>query len=481
MRPLLQAARDQLADIVRRQPAIGTPDLAARLGVSLPTVRRMLNEAAARGEVLSLGRARRTRHVWRRALRGQVADWPVYRVDAEGRAEPFAQLTPIEPQGTVMPMAGVGWPLPDESRDGVWPGLPYPLQDMRPQGYMGRQFARAVSDSLQLPPDPRAWGDDEVLIALARAGSDMVGDLVLGDEALRRWQAARLDAAQAPSAQELPEHALADSYPALADQAVAGGGAGSSAAGQFPKFAALRAVPAPEQPGPGGVARTPHVLVKFSGAGGTQAEQRWADLLLAEHLALQVCATQLADHGVTTAYSRVRDAAGRRFLEVERFDRHGLWGRSPLVSLESVNAAFLGLPHRPWPELMAALARARLLAEGAEAAAAVLWWFGRLIGNSDMHLGNLSLRPRGGLFSLAPAYDMLPMRHAPLAGGELPPLGLLEPALPLPTERTAWWPAAEAAGVFWRRVAEDARASDALRTQAQANAGRLAQAQAVLG
>jgi serine/threonine protein kinase HipA of HipAB toxin-antitoxin module len=336
-----------------------------------------------------------------------------------------------------------------------------------------------VHEALQLPPDPRAWSDDDVLLALSRTGADTVGDLIVGDEALRRWQAGRLDAPAPLAGADLPA-----AYRALAEQAVAGGGAGSSAAGEFPKFAALRARPDADvgKADAGDAdARTPHVLVKFSGAGTTPAERRWADLLLAEHLALQACAAHLAGQGVQAARTRWLQAGGRAFLEVERFDRHGRWGRSPLVSLEAVNAAFLGLPHRPWPDLAQALARGGWLAEGTLAAVQALWWFGRLIGNTDMHLGNLSFRPGGGRLALAPAYDMLPMRYAPLGGGELPPLTLIEPALPLPAERAAWRPAAAAAQAFWQALAADGRASDALRAQAQANAARLAQAVDVVG
>ncbi len=43
-----------------------------------------------------------------------------------------------------MPLPAGTWPVPDEARDGWWEGLPYPFYDMRPQGYMGRQFALAA-------------------------------------------------------------------------------------------------------------------------------------------------------------------------------------------------------------------------------------------------------------------------------------------------------------------------------------------------
>ena len=83
------------------------------------------------------------------------------------------------------------------------------------------------------------------------------------------------------------------------------------------------------------LAGTPRVQVTFSG-GGSAAEQRWADLLVCEHLALQALAML---PGLAAAPSAiVVQHAGRTLLEVERFDRHGLWGRSPLVSLGDCRA-----------------------------------------------------------------------------------------------------------------------------------------------
>ena len=161
------AAPEDLATALARQPAAPAQDLAARLGVSLPTVHRLLRGAGA--QVVTLGRARRTRHAWRRALRGWLGDWPVYRIDEQGAPHAWSTLALVAPQGCAMPLEGTGWPVPPDepgsapsAGDGWWPGLPYPLQDLRPQGYMGRQFARAVHEALQLPPDPRAWSDDDV-------------------------------------------------------------------------------------------------------------------------------------------------------------------------------------------------------------------------------------------------------------------------------------------------------------------------------
>ncbi len=43
--------------------------------------------------------------------------------------------------------------------------------------------------------------------------------------------------------------------------------------------------------------------------------------------------------------------------------------------------------------------------------------FGTLIGNTDMHLGNISLIPGKTNFGLAPIYDMTPMYYQSKAGG----------------------------------------------------------------
>jgi hypothetical protein len=265
----------------------------------------------------------------------------------------------------------------------------------------------------------------------------------------------------------LPASQLGAAYSQLAEQAVSAGVPGSSAAGEFPKFTALRDDLA---------AATPHVLVKFSGADDSATVRRWADLLVCEHLALLAAA---ALPGVTAARSRIIGHAGRTFLEVERFDRHGLFGRSRLVSLGTLDAAFLGDGSSDWTRLSTRLAAAGLLDEAGLLAVQHLWWFGRLIANSDMHTGNLSFRPQQGRLGLgsglelAPAYDMVPMLYAPLPGGELPRRDF-EPPLPLPAQRAVWTTACTAAGRFWREAAQDTRISAGFRAVSELNSQRLA-------
>jgi hypothetical protein len=110
-----------------------------------------------------------------------------------------------------------------------------------------------------------------------------------------------------------------------------------------------------------------------------------------------------------------------------------------------------------------------LIAADSQAAIQRLWHFGQLIANTDMHDGNLSLRPGLQQLVLAPVYDMLPMMYAPLRGVELPPRSFAPP-LPLPSERDAWRVAATAAVHFWSRASDDARISKAFRQVCAQNA-----------
>jgi hypothetical protein len=458
MRPRNQTARDQLATALSRRAAAGAADLTKLLGVSAPTLNRLLRELE--GAVITTGKARRTRYALRRPLRGDLNELPLYAVDAQGRAEAVAHLALVCPQGSCMNLAGTGWPVPEASRDGWWGGLPYPLFDMRPQGYLGRQLARAEHRQFGVSADPEAWSDDDVVHVLSRIGSDMSGNLILGNPAYERWQAHKL----APP-EPVKARAVGRAYARLAEQAIAAGVPGSSAAGEFPKFPALRELAGSD---------TPHVLVKFSGADGSPAVQRWSDLLVCEHLALE-CAAALP--GVASARSRVVVSEGRTFLEVERFDRHGRFGRSPLASLTTLDAALIGDGGTDWTRLASRFRMAGLL--GADDADRIqhLWWFGRLIANTDMHSGNLSFRPHAtpgkpAQLAPAPAYDMLPMLYAPLPGGEVP-TRIFEPSLPLPPQRAAWAAACSVAIEFWTRASQDRRISEGFRGVCSGNAQQL--------
>jgi len=465
MRPQNQVARDRLEAELRKSPRSSAAGLAERLSISVPTLLRILREQEDR--VLRAGAASRTRYALRRPLRGSSRPIPLFRVDSHGRGHEAGVLDLVEPEGSLLDLAGLGWPVDAEHRDGWWAGLPYPLHDMRPQGFLGRSFARRHAADLEVSPDPEKWHDDQIVLALSRYGADCAGNLILGEAAYTRWMDT-LAKAEAPH----PERGLEARYLEWAQQVASQGVAESSAAGEFPKFTASR-----ERPG----AATPHVIVKFSGGDDSlnysATVRRWSDLLICEHLALASLARATA---LPVAASRILQAGGRTFLEVERFDRHGLHGRSELISLASLDAARLGSIQNDWPRVAARLANElKLAALGMEQAIRLIWWYGKLIANSDMHPGNLSfifaaapgMAPK---LNPAPVYDMLPMHYAPLAGGEVPPREF-NPALPLPSERADWHTACAAALDFWHSAAIDPRISAPFRAQALANHNRLAE------
>ena len=449
---------DRLVSILRRLGRQQAGELASLLKVSRPTLMRMVR--AAGDAVVSGGRARRTAYAARRSLAGSGAPLPLYRIDETGRLRQAGTLHLTVPDGCrAEGLDDWAWPLDPDMQDGWFDGLPYFLQDMRPSGFLGRNFARHHAALLQVDEDPTRWTDDDVLRALALLGSDTPGDFILGEPAARRW----LQVSQPLSGHGIGDDTVEAEYLRLADQAMAHGWAGSSAAGEFPKFTALR------QRGK----QLQHVLVKFSGSDRSPGTARWSDLLVCEHLAAEVLARQL---DLPASNSRILQAGGRTFLEVDRFDRHGLLGRSGVVSWLAVNTAFFGRAGTGWSEAARLLAALGFIEWPEAERLARLWHFGQLIANTDMHDANLSFEATpidgGAGLKMAPAYDMLPMLYAPVRGVELTERRYA-PRLPLPADESAWNEAAPGALAFWQAAADDARISKAFRRICAANAKAL--------
>lgn len=454
---------EDLLRVLRANPRAGSAVLCRLLGgINRSTLARALQGLG--DKVVSCGGSRRIRHALRRALRGSEIGLPLYRIDAAGEGHELGHLDLTYPAGSALRLsARFPWPLDADMADGWFEGLPYPLADMRPQGFIGRNFARHHALDLGVADNPDHWSEDDILHVLSLWGHDQPGDLILGEAAYRRF----LDSRRQGTADFLGDEGIADAYPALAAAALAHGVAASSAAGEFPKFTVGRRWD--DQPG--------HAIVKFSGADGSAAVRRWSDLLVCEHLALEALRELL---GVAAAQSTIHRFAGRSFLEVRRFDRHGACGRSPVCTLGSIDAALLGQGPTAWPRAALALQQAGWLGAADVEKVALLWWFGKLIANSDMHEGNLAFFPdrdavRGAGLVLAPAYDMLPMHYAPLRGGELPERAFV-PDLPLPAEAAQWRTAADAAARYWHRCAGDARIGADFRRICAGNADLLAKA-----
>ncbi len=429
-----------LIAVLRENPRVGSALLCAKLGgIDKSTLVRGLK--ALGDSVVSCGGSRRKRYALRRPVRGNETPLPLYRIDEHGRGQQIGLLQSTYPHGTALSFQGdFAWPLPEDMRDGWFEGLPYPLYDMRPQGFLGRNFAKRYALDLNVSENPQEWSDDDVLHVCSIMGHDLPGNLILGDVAYRRF----LEHTSRALSRFLSEEQIATAYPQLAVSALAQGEVGSTAAGEFPKFTCSRLL----------AGEKVDVIVKFSGADESAAVRRWSDLLVCEHLALEVMQNVLQ---VAAAQSRIYRFAGRTFLEVIRFDRHGEFGRSALCTLGSLNAALLGMAAAPWNKVAARLHSDGYLPQHAIATIDLIRSFGKLIANTDMHEGNLAFRP--GL-SVAPVYDMLPMFYAPMRGGEVPGKAFL-PELPLPSERPIWISAAAAAVHYWERCASDVRISPA--------------------
>jgi len=399
--------------------------------ISQPTLSRTLNQI--RDEIIKIGNGRSIQYAMRDTFDGARPEH-IYRVETNGEVTPIGTLTPICPEGFVMGS--------DEHGKELFDGLPWWLYDMRPQGYLGRAYASAYAEELNLPADPKFWSEKDVIKALALHGHDATGNLLIGERACEDFM---------NMARPVPVNRQQD-YPAMARAASDGEIPGSSAGGEQPKFCTYT--------------DHGHVIVKFTIAAGNQISERWADLLLAEHIAL----------GVLGVPTYVFDFGDQRFLEVPRFDRVGERGRVGMISLEALNLEFVGAPPGYWPPLVR-----RLVMDGHVNAEAcdeteVRWAFGRLIGNTDMHNGNLSFVTSGGRpYSLSPAYDVLPMCFSPKTSGEVPD-NLAPIAISGHASAENWRKALEHAREFLERIRGHEGFSDRFRPCIEAIAFNIAHA-----
>ena len=217
--------------MLRTHPRAGSADLCVRLGgIDRATLARALKTLG--NSVISCGESRRTRYALRRALRGSPAPIPLYRIDEHGQGHGIGHLSFVYPEGSSLSFQqSFAWPLDKDMADGWFDGMPYPLLDMRPQGFLGRNFARAHALDLGVADNPDDWPDDDVAHVLSTMGYDQPGDLILGETAYRRF----LEYRRNGSERFLSESQVEAGYPRFAEIALAHGVTGSSAGGEFPK------------------------------------------------------------------------------------------------------------------------------------------------------------------------------------------------------------------------------------------------------
>jgi len=412
MEPGRDSLEIQILQALTERGVASSAELQKLTHKSQATVSRALGRIGDR--LITLGQGRAARYGVPHLIRGLPAQQPLWWTDQNGIMSRW---------GTLSFLAGARMHIAADGIDLVATGrLPWFLSPLRMQGFLGREWARRLG----LEGDPERWSLEQVLFAASQV-EDPTGAISMGE----------------PRGEMVPEapidpHERAVHYDMLAANVAGTLPAGSSAGGEQAKF--LTALGSGER-----------VLVKFTPPRGTPFGERWHDLLHAEALALQV----MSEHGQAVAAARILHSDTRTYLESTRFDRFGphSLGRRHVVTLDAAHEAFVHGPLHHWAATCDALATQRRLSADDASAVRMRLMFGRLIGNTDMHFGNLALwadEPAKGRFALAPLYDMLPMRWRPDAFAGLHDYSGFEPPMLMPGEEAK---AARVAAIdFWRRL-----------------------------
>ena len=364
-------------------------DLAQLVGLSQPQISNYLRSES--DSFLKTGNARATKYFLRKPLIGAEHSWPVYRITIDGHAEYFADLHSVQPNGFVSYFKKEKkWEFTDS--------LPWWLADLRPQGFLGRSLARQLSTQQSgFPDDPRYWSDSDILKALTNYPKDNIGNLLIGKAAYDHWVNNQND-----------KITHIDDLHLYADKAMTGLLGGSSAGGEQPKF----------------VCCIEHInnpcIVKFSSplSQNNANAVRWADLLIAEHVALNTLKMHKLPAAETKIVQGRHDDTERLYLISRRFDCVGEHGRHGVISLKMIDAEFIGGREQRWPMICQQLTKQGMVRPSDLEKIQILYCYGKLIGNTDMHSGNLSFfHDTYKKFELCPTYDMLPMYYSPSSTG----------------------------------------------------------------
>jgi hypothetical protein len=411
-----------------------------QLDISQPAFSRLA--ASMKSDLLVFGRARATRYALRREISDIGSSFPIYEISDNGSCQEVAILHAISPEGFFVKSHTKD--IPEEGFD----DLPYFLDGLRPTGFLGRLIPRQHPE-LQLPSDIRNWSAEHCLRYLCRMGWNLSGNLLVGEDAKRVWEQ---NVKQPPDLVDSSRRSQV--YPLRARDVLNKGTPGSSAAGEHPKFLATRS------------SDLKPIIAKFVLNTLTDSGRRSADLLAGEHIAHEV----LASYGQASTKSElVRGTGGELFLEMERFDRIGTSGRLGLITLEAFDSQFVGRL-RSWSDSAQELANLKKISKAMARNIRWLELFGRFIGNTDMHLGNVSFISKGAnVVKLAPVYDMLPMLYAPREF--LPARDESEwvPPTEEPQYDDIWSSVLNSAIEYWQKVSAHPHVSDDFQSVAQGN------------
>lgn len=424
-----------IEEYLTRGPAT-SKEIQAATGLSQTAVSRQLRQMSVR--IIKFKEGRSPQYAITKNAFGGDDKLPLYMVDAHGNNTAVAYIRPLAHGGFfVEPLTGMPSVLLGEQKNGLYSSLPYFLFDLAPQGFLGRQIAEEMaSQSEAFPSDPRNWTEEHIGRYLVSNGDDLPGNFKFGEQAHLRVR-------------RKPIAVTTEDYPQLAENVMNGIIPGSSAGGEQPKFTAFCGD------------RSAHVIVKFSPKGDEPIARRWRDILITEFHATEAIHAQ----NFPAAETRLIERSDRLFLESQRFDRSGEYGRMSMISLQYIDAEFSGEGHC-WHRIMKKLEKIGLVSWQHYFDAMVLWAFGLLINNTDMHLGNLSMSIDGGVFRILPVYDMCSMGFSPKVG-DLRPYSFVPPNInaldELDLTKVALSGVKIMARDFWNRVAGDDRISSELK------------------
>lgn len=395
--------------------------------ISQPTLSRILS--SIKSELVVIGKARETKYAIQRKIIDTTTPIAIYEILEDASSRQLGILYAIKPNGFYFETKT------HDATSGIYNDLPYFLNDLRPTGFLGR-FIPMQNEDLHLPKDISLWTAEHCLKYLSQRGWNTIGNFILGDLSFQLY----LEKSNSLK-NGIETKNRKNQYLLYADDVLAAGDPGSSAGGEQPKFTTIL------------LPENQHVLVKFSPPIDTEIGKRIADILICEHIALQILKKNACD----AADSEILIYDTRVFLEVKRFDRIGKFGRRGLISLGSLDAEFSGTMNT-WSKTAADLVNHKMIDAPLLEKIRFREIFGELIANNDMHLYNLSFFTQGNIITdLAPVYDMGPMLFMP-RNNQIVKREFI-PSLPLPENAKTWIAGLAAAEEFWHAVLEDKRIS----------------------
>jgi hypothetical protein len=399
------------------------------LNLNAMAVSRKLRKLGA--QIVKIPNGRSPLYALRKNAFGIDGDIHIWEIDEFGKPTCITTLTPLTTGGffienqDLLPKAFLGL-----NANGLYEDLPYFLWDMAPQGFLGKRIAGILhSLDASFPSNPDNWQTEHIGRYLLTNSENAMGNLQFGNNTNLKLRPNLVKTSR--------QH-----YPEIANSIIDSEVNISSAGGEHQKFTVYCAQ---EQA---------HVLVKFSPKGNSDVAIRWRDILLTEYYANKILNTT---GFITAAQSNIIENGDRLFLESVRFDRSGEYGRRSMISLKAIAMEFSNIANN-WLDISQNLLEQKLISSQDEFNMQVLWHFGKLIHNTDMHPGNLSFAIKGEGFSLLPVYDMCSMGFAPQGNAEVRQFNFNYPNLTNSNNEILRL-AIDIAHNFWHEIYQDDRIS----------------------